>query len=234
MSATQIGTLTNGKLNRTFGDEITFLADGGANAIVHYYCTWSLSLLLIPVKYSPHPDFPWLLLTNWKNERSEGDVALIQCTYVGAQSTAQLPEPESQFEVVTSTEPIESHPLYKDTVTLDDKSKIRRKLSATTQQEYDDIVLTGDALALFTKKMNGTTSYLVPTITYSRTYASYSRPQSIDKVGLIDKPPQAPGLETGRNWLKTGHVWDRAGGYYRVRESWRASGPGGVDTDLYK
>jgi hypothetical protein len=250
MAAIHTGVLRLNQLNRQPGDTITFKSDGGAEAKVTYRANWASTLPLCPKKYSPHPDFPWLLLTNWSIEREEGDVGKIDATYEGVQSAgstdnnADLPAPESELSTSVSQEPIWTHPRYKDAFTIDQKGVIIRKVNAASKQDYDAADITDTtmfptdvirdlAMEIFKKLQNGVTSYFVPTTVYSRTYASIAAPSSIDKVGTIDTPTGAPKLDGKRQWLKMSKTWRRAGGYYQIQEQWKASGPAGIDKQLY-
>lgn len=210
---------------------------GGFKGTVTWIAPWTSALTLAPKKLDPHPDSPSLLCTDTKIVQEEGGVAKIESTYEGISpgeggDNFQLPAPEYELNTSTTQEPIET-------------LKALASLTANERQQVDDAIsgtITVDPSSfsdtqtiLYDYKLKGVSSYFVPSMTYTKSYASFTRPSgaSITKVGKIDLPSGAPTLAAGRNWLKLGTTYRQAGGYFQIQESWMASGDNGWDSDIY-
>ena len=154
------------------------------------------------------------------------------------------------IEISTSTEPIETHPLFAP-ISSDfwkyweiwkaDKTSDLLK-TANLPEGYKPFVTSGywdpakftlnPINVLVAKWMKGVREYFVPRMV-SRHQTS-GAPTTLSNVGKIDTPAYAFGI-TGRNWLFTGASsrFNVATGIYETTYEWLASGPKLWDDDLY-
>lgn len=80
----------------------------------------------------------------------------------------------------------------------------------------------------------GVTVYFSPRVDFSMSWVSGSSSTSGGTIGRIDTPPSAaPSLQTGADWLYIGGESRKKGGVYAHRKTWKSSGSGGWDEDLY-
>ena len=210
---------------------------GGFKGTVTWLAPWASALSLAPKKLDAHPDSPSLLCTDTKIMQEEGGLAKIESTYEGIspvdnEGGFQLPAPEYELNTSTTQEPIETLAAFKD-MTAQERQEVDDAIAGSPSVDPD--LFTAEQTTLYTFKSKGITSYFVPSVTYTKSYASFSRPSkdSLKNVGKIDKPSGAPDLRDGRTWLKLGVTYRQAGGYFQIQESWMASGDNGWDVDIY-
>ena len=165
--------------------------------------------------------------------------------------------------MVTQSEPIESHPKFKDLTPSqwtdaqwykdsriirnpDDPAEfLKYKYECTgdgdekvckwildTENPYAP---QGEIEALFEAYDKGFTAYYSPRITFSMRYAS-NQPipaATLNKIGKIDTPQNAPAVGAGRTWLAMGANSDQSDNVYDVELEWMLSGAEGWDNDFY-
>lgn len=236
MSATLIN-LTG--LTRSSETTYEMVAKTGAwKSTVVYYAPASIALSLAPAKYAEHPDNPSLLCVGCTIAREDGDVSKITASYEGLApatpgagfGTSQLPPPEFELSGTCSQEPIETHPKH-SSLTAQDLRDIEDQLNNPDVNNTTD--WSAVKHSLYACKQLGINSYYSPGQIYTKSYASYNRPSSIENNGKIDVPKDAPKLPSGMDWLKISTTYRRVGGYYQVQESWQASGLNGWDKYVY-
>lgn len=86
----------------------------------------------------------------------------------------------------------------------------------------------------------GVKSYLVPGITWSKSYCiRHPRPNLLQMLGKIEAPPKAPDgyiptLPGNRNWLKIAAKPSFRGNCWKVQETWLMSAEDGWNRDVYR
>lgn len=79
----------------------------------------------------------------------------------------------------------------------------------------------------------GVESFLDPAATWTATYFSTSRPSTLRSLGEIDSPDGANPSLSGRNWLLYDESYRQRGFVFEIRTTWKLSGRGGWDSDIY-
>jgi len=172
-------------------------------------------------------------------------------------------EPTYNTSVVAQSEPIESHPNFKDLSAEDwtyaqwykDGRLLRNPDNYTEIVKYiwvctgedenevcnwkiDDenpIAASDELKQLFEAYDKGISAYYSPRITFSMRYSS-NQPipaSTLNKIGKTDTPQNAPAVGAGREWLAMGVNSDQSGDVYDVEQEWLLSGKEGWDDDFY-
>ena len=149
-----------------------------------------------------------------------------------------------QINGSTSQEPLATHKMFKPegtkAVTVDEWKKWK-----IWEADPHDIELAGwkpdaegnsDGIkAYYAYRNRGIEDYLVGTVTMRVTTEETSSP-SLATLGKIASPANAPTLPNSRTWLCVGIDGERTAfgnSRWKVTREYRASAPGGWDTDIY-
>lgn len=202
------------------------------------------------------PGWSFMLLVGLDVRNNEGGTATVNCKYSGAtKSDLEFgfddgPEESTSQSISVSTEPIQSHPRYKDLTPSDwaivnnfkngaykvgrmEGGLIMSLLPNVHDSNISAIEVTGERLQELLGFMNkGIESYLAPHQVYRIDYTSNTEPSTsrIEGVGYIENLPPAP---DGKNWLYMGMTYTETSGVYSVSLEWELSGPGGWNETLY-
>lgn len=198
--------------------------DGSFSQVLTFECDWPSLFTHMPTRlYSPSPDFSALVCDSAQAQYKVPGIAVVAVTYRGIPGSSLPPGDESMI-VSAQEQPIETHPKF--------ISDLAGLASAPKNGAlFDDVTdewrgwKSGSIYA-------GLETYLAPSITFRRNYASYGRPD-ITTVGSVWNPPDAPSGGGSKNWLCTGITWRRFGGYYSINEDSLLSGPKGWLPILY-
>ena len=224
------------------GDDVKQGPDGSGEATLTFKrSSDSFTLASLPNPLSEHPKYSALRLYEAQAKREPGNIMVVTCTYRGVIVGNRFTFAQQEFNVSTSAEPIETHPIFSNPVenppvTPTELATIQRFLDNNTVPVYT-IASTGATAAgvmLYNKKRRGIDSYLSIGGTYKLSYIQENIPTDYSPVGnIIIAPPLAPIPPGNRNYLYTGLSWRKQGGVVSVNEEYTMSGPTGWDEDLY-
>jgi len=240
MPAIQIGSFT--AQYQPDGDNVKQGPDGSGEASLTYKTTADgFTLASIPNPLAPHPVYPALKLFEAEAKREPGNVMAVTCTYRGVIVGNKLTFSQQEFNVNTSAEPIETHPVFSQPVanppvSPTELATIQKFLDNNTVPVYTNAVAgaTDKGVMLYNKKRRGIDSYFNVGGTYKLTYIQADVPSEYNSIGKIFiAPPLAPIPPGNRNYLYTGLSWRKQGGVVSVNEEYTMSGFNGWDKDLY-
>ena len=224
------------------GDDVKQGPDGSGEATLTYKTTTAgFTLASLPNPLSPHPAYSQLKLYEAQAKREPGNVMAVTCTYRGVIVGNKFTFSQQEFTVNTSSEPIETHPLFSEPianppVSPTELATIQKFLDNNTVPVYTkDVTNATDAgVMLYNKKRRGIDSYLSIGGTYKLSYIQADIPSEYTAIGKITiAPPLAPIPPGDRTYLYTGLSWRKQGGVVSVNEEYTMSGFNGWDTDLY-
>ena len=224
------------------GDDVKQGPDGSGEATLTYKTTTAgFTLASLPNPLSPHPAYSQLKLYEAQAKREPGNVMAVTCTYRGVIVGNKFTFSQQEFTVNTSSEPIETHPLFSEPianppVSPTELATIQKFLDNNTVPVYTkDVTNATDAgVMLYNKKRRGIDSYLNVGGTYKLSYIQADIPSEYTAIGKITiAPPLAPIPPGSRTYLYTGLSWRKQGGVVSVNEEYTMSGFNGWDTDLY-
>jgi len=224
------------------GDDVKQGPDGSGEATLTFKrSSDSFTLASLPNPLSEHPKYSALRLYEAQAKREPGNIMVVTCTYRGVIVGNRFTFAQQEFNVATSAEPIETHPIFSNPVenppvTPTELATIQRFLDNNTVPVYT-IASTGATAAgvmLYNKKRRGIDSYLSIGGTYKLSYIQENIPTDYSPVGnIIIAPPLAPIPPGSRTYLYSGLSWRKQGGVVSVNEEYTMSGPTGWDKDLY-
>ena len=235
MPAIQIGSFT--AQYQPDGDNVKQGPDGSGEASLTYKTTADgFTLASIPNPLSPHPVYSALKLYEAEAKREPGNVMAVTCTYRGVIVGNKFTFSQQEFNVTTSAEPIETHPLFATEVTSTELAQIQKYLDNNTIPVYSNAITgaTGAGVKLYNKKRRGIDSYLSIGGVYKLSYIQAVVPTDYAPVGsIVIAPTLAPIPPGSRNYLYSGLSWRKQGGVVTVNEEYTMSGPAGWDEELY-
>ena len=219
------------------GDDVKQGPDGSGEATLTYKTTTTgFTLASLPNPLSPHPAYSQLKLYEAQAKREPGNVMAVTCTYRGVIVGNKFTYSQQEFNVSTSAEPIETHPLFSKAVTPTELATIQKFLDNNTVPVYTNAVTnaTDAGVKLYNKKRRGIDSYLSIGGTYKLSYIQENIPTDYAPIGaIIIAPTLAPIPPGSRTYLYTGLSWRKQGGVVSVNEEYTMSGPAGWDEELY-
>ena len=224
------------------GDDVKQGPDGSGEATLTYKTTTAgFTLASLPNPLSPHPAYSQLKLYEAQAKREPGNVMAVTCTYRGVIVGNKFTYSQQEFTVNTSSEPIETHPLFAQPianppVSPTELATIQKFLDNNTVPVYTNATTNATAagVMLYNKKRRGIDSYLNVGGTYKLSYIQADIPSEYTAIGKITiAPPLAPIPPGSRTYLYTGLSWRKQGGVVSVNEEYTMSGFSGWDTDLY-
>lgn len=240
MPAIQIGSFIT--QYQPDGDDVKQGPDGSGEAVLTFKrSATGFTLASLPNPLSEHPKYSALRLYEAQAKREPGDVMVVTCTYRGVIVGNKFTFSQQEFTVNTSSEPIETHPLFSDPV---DNPPVSPTELATIQKFLDNNTVpvytiattnsTEKGVMLYEKKRRGIDSYMNVGGTYKLSYIQADIPSEYTAIGKITiAPPLAPIPPGNRNYLYTGLSWRKQGGIVSVNEEYTMSGFSGWDSDLY-
>ena len=219
------------------GDDVKQGPDGSGEATLTYKrSSDSFTLASLPNPLSEHPKYSALRLYEAQAKREPGNIMAVTCTYRGVIVGNKFTYSQQEFTVNTSSEPIETHPLFSKAVNPTELATIQKFLDNNTVPVYTNAVTnaTDAGVMLYNKKRRGIDSYLNVGGTYKLSYIQADIPSEYTAIGKITiAPPLAPIPPGSRTYLYTGLSWRKQGGVVSVNEEYTMSGFNGWDTDLY-
>ena len=173
--------------------------------------------------------------TTWKVTRNQNDGrwTLTQTFLKGGGGTdggvAPVFDEVWSFDVSTSEEPLESHPLVKGSGELDKWAKWKQDPTDATNKAWAAKVSSMDVpiQKLYEAWKMGQTSYRAPRIVVRRTVME-SGPPNMENVGKINFPAKAQGhTPSGVNFILTGASSVQSGTFWRNTYEWLGSDKNG-------
>jgi len=137
-----------------------------------------------------------------------------------------------------SQEPLATHPHFqpegKWAVTEAEWQKWDKWQKEGADIAQQNITSEGEGFQKFIKlSLAGFTDYLQPRVSIRVTDANTTEP-NLSELGKIARPPKAPTLSDGANWLMTGCDASKdADKNWEVTREYMSSGPGGWNVDIY-
>ena len=224
------------------GDDVKQGPDGSGEAVLTFKrSAIAFTLASLPNPLSEHPKYSALRLYEAQAKREPGNVMVVTCTYRGVIVGNKFTFSQQEFNVNTSTEPIESHPLFSQPA---EAPPVSLTEIATIQKYFDNNIVpiytiategaTAAGVMLYNKKRRGQESYLSVGGVYKLSYIQATIPSIYSGIGcIVLAPPLAPVLPGTRSYLYTGVNWRKQGGVISVSEEYTMSGIVGWDKDLY-
>ena len=231
-----------GRLYPQPGYSVEIDKEGKWTATQVFLCHRESAVKLMPRPGTPHPEIPFIGVSQVTALFTEGDLAEITCHYAGAE---EKPEDEEKANAVytmglsLSEEPLLSHHRYKD---LPEAEVEALKAIASGKEKddagtlYKDKVESERGKEALAKIMRGQVSYYSPKVTWRESWVrnSAAKAAELNKIGEIDTPNgPAPALAGDRNWLRNGVTQTQEGKSFRLEVEWLASDRGGWDRDIY-
>jgi hypothetical protein len=231
-----------GRLYPQPGYAVQIDKEGKWTATQIFLCHRSSAVSLMPRPGTPHPEIPFIAVSQAGAEFTEGDLAEITCQYAGAEDKEE--EDEKANAVYTmglslSEEPLLSHPRYKD---LPEKEREALQSIQSGKDKDDqgnklrDKIESELGVEALAKIERGQTGYYSPRVTWRESWVR-NKPASaaeLNEIGNISEPNgPVPPLAGGRNWLLNGVTQTQEGKSFRLEMEWLASDRGGWDPDIY-
>lgn len=231
-----------GRLYPQPGYQVQVDKEGKWTARQEFLCHRSSAVALMPRPGTPHPEIPFLTISQVAASFTEGDLAEITCQYAGAEDSSG--GNEKALAVYTmglslSEEPLLSHPRYQS-VPQAEREAIQAILAGRDADDsgtpYRDIVVSSEGQEALGKISRGQTSYYSPRVVWRQSWVQSRSVQSgeLNRIGSIDTPDgPAPALGGGRTWLLNGVTQTQEGASFRIEKEWLASDRGGWDPQIY-
>ena len=201
------------------------------------------------------------LITVQVSEAAGSGWETVTCNYRGTvyefdDEAQENIEPTYTTSVVAQSEPIESHPKFKDITAAEwadaqwykdgriirdpeDQTAFKRNVWVEDDKQWqpiEDYTPTGELPALFEAYDKGFTAFYSPRITHTKRYTS-NQPlnDSVYKtIGTTaNQPTNAPSFGPNRNWLSMGANTDQSDNVYEIELEWMLSGDGKWNEDYY-
>lgn len=184
---------------------------------------------------TPHPRYRNMAVSKI-NYTKEKHGQFYRVSYIYEGFMVGLPEPTYDLDESNSEEPIQTHPNFADfagtpSAPLNGAVFIDPETGKPTT---DDDVGVFREFGIAGGRKAGVQSYVANGALWIETSYSTTRPSSVGDVGTIETPSGSPPtIGTSRNWLLWSIAYRKRGGIYETRKTWRCSGVGGWDTDIY-
>jgi hypothetical protein len=211
--------------------------------------------------YQLDPDCPivvrFMVIENVQPSYEEGNTVFVTVNFVGSQVAQYSGETLGTDAITTyrlegrlSDMSLSEHPKWKE-LDMETKFFLGKAISGNAEINDDNTIawyysnlehwitsepLTGDALEFLLLILNGETTYIVPSITWTETTQGETgmTAQQINKLGRISTPRGSPPTLTGsRNWMLTGASQEQRGTIYQTQIEWTVSERKGYNSFLY-
>jgi len=231
-----------GRLYPQPGYSVQIDKEGKWTASQVFLCHRSSAVALMPRPGTPHPEIPFIAISQSTVEFTEGDLAEVTCQYAGAEDKEEEAEKANavySMGLSLSEEPLLSHHRYKD---LPDKEREALQLIQSGKDKDDqgnklrDKVESVMGIEVLTKIERGQTGYYSPRVTWKESWVRNkpAKAAELNDIGNISVPNgPTPELAGGRDWLLNGVTQTQDGKSFRMEMEWLASDRGGWDPDLY-
>ena len=196
--------------------------------------------------FSPHPDFPSLLVFGSKLKRRPGLLnGLLSLEYRGlAPSYSEPPPPIYTVEVTTGNEPLSTHVLWTSEIAGTAAVPLNNSMWVDAAGKFNpappaQIGTFDPNTAQFSAWIKGSIftgieDYLAQGCTFKKKYTGYNLPSSLANVGTFSNPDgPAPTLSSNYAWFFLGATADDNAGVYLITESWKAVPTGPAATIIY-
>jgi len=202
-----------GRLYPQPGYSVQIDKEGKWTASQVFLCHRSSAVALMPRPGTPHPDIPFIAVSQSTVEFTEGDLAEVTCQYAGAEDKEEAAEKANavySMGLSLSEEPLLSHHRYKD---LPEKEREALQLIQSGKDKDDqgnklrDKVESVLGIEVLAKIERGQTGYYSPRVTWRESWVRNkpAKAAELNDIGNISVPNgPAPELAGGRNWLLNG------------------------------
>lgn len=217
--------------------------EGKWTATQIFLCHRASAVALMPRPGTPHPEIPFIAVSQVTADFTEGDLAEITCQYAGAEEKEEEDErTNSVFSMglSLSEETLLSHYRYKD-IAAKEREALQSIQSGKDKDDQGnklrDKVESERGLEALAKIERGQTSYYCPRVTWRESWvrSKPAKAAELNDIGNISDPTgPAPTLAGGRDWLLNGVTQTQEGKSFRLEMEWLASDRGGWDPDIYK
>lgn len=190
-------------------------------------------------KYSVHPNYRNMAVNriDWQLVAG-GEFYRVTYTYEGFIAT--LPEPDYELQGSLDEDPIELHPNFEafaGTPSAPLNGAVFIDPDTEKPTASDELGVFREFRARIGPAANrkaGVEGFLTPGVTWTENSFSTSRPTDLGQLGTIDSPsgPQ-PSFSGSRDWLYWQATYRQRGGIFQITKTWRLSGRGGWDPDIY-
>jgi hypothetical protein len=216
--------------------------EGKWTATQIFLCHRNSAVSLMPRPGTPHPEIPFVAVSQVSAEITEGDLAQVTCQYAGAEEKEEAEEKANAVYTMglsLSEEPLLSHPRYKD-IPAKESEALQLILSGKDKDDQGnklrDKIESEVGIEALAKIERGQTSYYSPRVTWKESWVRDKpvKAAELNEIGNISEPNgPAPELAGGRDWLLNGVTQTQEGKSYRLEMEWLASDRGGWDPDIY-
>jgi hypothetical protein len=231
-----------GRLYPQPGYTVQIDKEGKWTASQIFLCHRSSAVVLMPRPGTPHPEIPFIAVSQAGVQFTEGDLAEVTCQYAGAEDKEEEAEKANavySMGLSLSEEPLLSHHRYND---VPDNEREALQLIQSGKDKDDqgnklrDKIVSVRGIEARTKIERGQTGYYSPRVTWKESWVRNkpAKASDLNDIGNISVPNgPAPELAGGRNWLLNGVTQTQDGKSFRMEMEWLASDRGGWDPDLY-
>jgi hypothetical protein len=186
-----------------------------------------------------HPRFTGLLILKVYWVKTVGFYT-VTYTYAGLTTEQEIP-PVYQLQGTIAEEDIQLHPEFVEKLagTPEDPKNgaqfVDPKTGAVTKDNEKGVFREFKLLVGGKKNpLAGVDGYLVPGVTWTKTYVSKSRPNDLKKLGQIDEPEGPNPDVSPRTWIYYSMDYTEKGGVFEIRKTWLMSDRRGWDENIYK
>lgn len=169
-----------------------------------------------------HPVFPLMEITRATGTMGVDGFWGISYVYEGV--LGAMPEPTYELNGSLEAQPIQTHPDF-ETFAGTPSAPLNGAIF-DEQEAFVEFGISGG-------KKAGIQSFMDPSATWTKVSFSVIKPMLRD-LGKIEAPPGQPPKMSSRNWLFWGVSSRKRGGVWELRETWKMSGRGGWDEDVYQ
>lgn len=199
---------------------------------------------LLRSKFSVHPRFPGMAMSkrSWQREAS----GFYTVTYQYEGILLELPEATYDLDSTLSEKPIQLHPDFVSVLAgkpSEPKNGAVFIDPATNDRTYSDEIGVFKEFAatvpdlelgeMVKNPKGGIESYEDPAATWTKTSIVTTRPSTLRALNAIEDPDGPNPTLSDRTWKFSAVSYQKRGSIYMVRETWRMSGTGGWDADVY-
>ena len=183
-----------GRLYPQPGYSVQIDKEGKWTATQVFLCHRNSAVALMPRPGTPHPEIPFITISQVSANIEEADLAEIVCTYTGAEEKDEEDEKANAIYTMglsLSEEPILSHPRYKD---LDGKERENIQLILSGKEKDDegnklrDKVESDLGKEVLGKIDRGQTSYYSPRVVWRESWVR-DKPANSSELNDIGQPP---------------------------------------------
>lgn len=183
--------------------------------------------------YAPHPRFANMMLSRRSGARTKPGFWQIAYTFEGF--LFEPPEPVYELQASLDERPIQLHPDFESKIA---GTPANPKNSAIFVDPDTGLITQSNDNAVFKEFKHpsnkaGLEAYLVPGAEWREIIFTTTRPATLRQLGKIENPAGPAPTLPDHNWMFFGQTYTRRGGVYQTTNTWKLSGKGGHDPDIY-